>query len=42
VQDGIKGSGTQFVPMARQFLGDPNSIKRHFGGVMEDVQANQP
>ena len=42
VQDGIKGSGTQFVPMARQLLSDPSSVKRLFGRVMEDVQSDQP
>src|SRR5208282_2505191 len=42
VQNGIESSRTQFVPMTRQLLGDPNSIKRLFRGVMEDVQTDQP
>jgi len=42
VQDGIKRSRAQLVPMPSQFLGDPNSVKRLFRGVVKNVQANQP
>ncbi len=42
MQDGIKSSSTQFVSMARQLLRDPNSVQRFFGGVMEDVETDQP
>jgi len=42
VQNRIKRSRTELVPMPGKFLGDPDSVERLLGGVVEDVQTDQP
>lgn len=41
MKDGVKGAGAQFIPMMGQFIDDAQSEDRLFGGMMEDVKADE-
>ena len=42
VENRIKCAGAELVAVPPQFLSDPNSVKRLLGGVVKNMQTDQP
>ena len=42
VKNRVKCAGAELVAVPPQFLGDPNSVKRLVGGVVKNMQTDQP